>query len=439
MSYEGIRDGERAEIAMPVGPLTVTWIAEHRDYLPPASPGEACAFTDIQVQGPFASWRHTHRMQPEGPSCSTLRDEIVYALPASRLAQPLGGWLAEGELDRVFSYRHRVTRNDLAAHARAGLDPLTIAVTGGTGLIGRQLIAFLIGGGHRVVQLVRDRTTAPPPWYASHLRFAFWDIERGHVDTAALEGLDAVIHLAGESVFAPRWTPMKKRAILESRAKGTRLLAQALANLDQPPSVLLSSSATGIYGHRADRVMTESDEAGAGFLADVCKVWEAATDPASEAGIRTVHLRTGVVLDPRGGALGLMKRPFAAGLGGWLGRGNTYTPWIALDDVLYAMLFLLASDELAGPINLTAPQPLPFKDLAKRLGRVLGRPVLLRIPRLAATRLGGEAIENIALTSQRAVPRRLLDHGYSFAYPALDAALCHTLGKTLDVKALMQA
>ncbi|MEM8599175.1 MAG: TIGR01777 family oxidoreductase [Bacteroidota bacterium] len=424
---------------MPVGPLTVAWIAEHRDYQAPLSPEGEGTFTDVQVQGPFASWRHTHRMRPDGPAASTLSDEIIYTLPASRIAQPIGGWLADGELDRVFSYRHRVTRNDLVAHARAGLAPLTIAVTGGSGLIGRQLIAFLIGGGHRVVQLVRDRTASPPPWYASHLRYAFWDVERGHIDTAALEGVDAVVHLAGETVFAPRWTPMKKRAILESRAKGTRLLAQALADLNPTPSVFLSSSATGIYGHRADHVVTEDADAGTGFLADVCKVWEAATEPAEAAGIRTVHLRTGVVLDPRGGALGLMKRPFAAGLGGWLGRGDTYTPWIALDDVLYAMLYLLGADDVAGPVNLAAPQPLPFKTLAKRLGRVLGRPVLLRVPRLAATRLGGEAIENIALTSQRAVPRRLLDHGFTFAYPTVDAALCHTLGKTLDVKALMQA
>lgn len=424
---------------MPVGPLTMTWIAEHRDYHPVSSIDAAGAFTDIQVKGPFASWRHTHRMVPGGPAESTLRDEIVYDLPLSRVAQPLGGWLAEGELDRVFAFRHRVTRNDLAAHARAQLDPLTIAVTGGSGHIGSQLIPFLTAGGHRVVQLVRNARSVPPAWYGDNLRYARWDIDQGYVDRSALEGVDAVIHLAGEGVFAPRWSVQKRRAILESRAKGTRLLSQTLSELDQKPSVLLSSSASGLYGDRGDQLLTENDIAGSGFLADVCKVWEAATQPAEEAGIRTVHLRTGVVLDARGGALGLMKTPFAAGLGGWIGRGDTYTPWIALDDVLYAMLHLLGATPLAGPVNFSAPQPLPFKQFAKRLGRVLGRPVLLRVPRVAASSLGGEAIENIALTSQRMIPHRLLESGFEFTFPTIDAAFCHTLGKTIDVKALMRA
>ncbi|MEM9999077.1 MAG: TIGR01777 family oxidoreductase, partial [Bacteroidota bacterium] len=359
--FEGIRDGQRAVIDMPLGPgpLTLTWIAEHRDYRPSTAPDEPGSFTDVQIEGPFASWRHTHRMLPEEAEASTLRDEIVYELPASRVTQPLGGWLAKGELDRVFAYRHRVTRHDLARHAAAGLAPMTIAVTGGSGMIGTQLIPFLTSGGHRIVQLVRDPDATPPAWYGDRLRYAQWNVAEERIDAASLEGVDAVIHLAGENVFAPRWTAQKKRRILESRAQGTRLLARTLASLDRKPRVLLSSSASGIYGHRADRVLTEDDAPGTGFLADVCKVWEAATEPAEAAGIRTVHLRTGVVLDPRGGALSLMKTPFAAGLGGWIGRGDTYTPWIALDDVLYAMLYALASDDLSGPVNLSAPQPVP--------------------------------------------------------------------------------
>ncbi|MDX1531670.1 MAG: TIGR01777 family oxidoreductase, partial [Rhodothermales bacterium] len=329
--FEGIRDGQRAVIKLGPAPFQLTWIAEHQDY------EAGRQFRDVQVKGPFAAWTHTHRMLPaDTPGRSVLEDHVEYQLPLAPASEWLGGWKARREFERLFAYRHRVTRTDLAYHAAAGFRSRRIAITGSTGLLGSALAAFLTTGGHAVVRLVRSREAARRLNRSEQERASYWDPDGGAIDPAALEGVDAVVHLAGEPVYALRWSAEKKRRILQSRARGTRLLAEALARLERPPSVLLSASASGFYGSRGDSVLTEASQPGDGFLADVCRAWEDATGPAEAAGIRVCHLRIGVVLSPAGGFLKLALPAFRLGLGGTLGSGRQWVPWIALDDVLYA-------------------------------------------------------------------------------------------------------
>ena len=422
--FEGIRDGQRAVIKLGPKPAALAWIAEHRDYI------EGRQFRDIQVKGPFARWEHTHRTIPEDDTTSVLEDDVAYRLPFAPLSQPLGGKLAERQFERMFAYRHRVTREDLSRHHAAALPSLRIAITGSTGLLGEALVAFLTTGGHNVVRLVRTRDVVARYADRADERAAYWDPDQGEIDAAALEGVDAVLHLAGESVFGLRWSPAKKRRILESRMRGTRLLSETLAALEHPPPVFLSASASGYYGDHGASIVTESTPSGDGFLAEVCREWEAATSAAEAAGIRTAILRIGVVLTPAGGALGLALPAFLAGLGGTVGNGNTYFPWIALDDVLYAVLHLLSDSSLSGPFNLSAPEPVTQQAFAKTLGRVVRRPTPWRIPSSLVRRVAGEAGEEMMLKSTRMQPEALLSSGFRFAYPELESALRHLLGRS---------
>lgn len=254
-----------------------------------------------------------------------------------------------------------------------------------------------------------------------------WDPSAGDVEPAALEGLDAVVHLAGETV-AGRWTDDKKERILRSRVDGTRTLSEALAGLERPPRVLVTASAIGYYGDRGDEQLTEESSSGDGFLAEVVREWEAASRPAEEAGIRVVRLRFGIVLSPAGGALETMLTPFRLGVAGKLGSGRQWMSWISIDDVVGAIRHALVADELAGVANTVAPNPVTNAEFTKTLGRVLGRPTLLPVPG-AALRLALGEFSQEALSSTRVVPRRLLESGYEFRHPDLEQALRHVLGR----------
>jgi hypothetical protein len=413
--FEGIREGDRAVLRIGPGPLALRWVAEHHDVV------DGRQFCDRQVQGPFAHWDHTHRLEPTDDGCR-LVDRIEYELPGGAVGNLLGPWL-EPELERQFAYRHRVTRRDLSLHERynSDRDRLTVAVSGTSGLVGSQLVPFLTTGGHAVKRLVRSGPTGPDE--------VLWNHRRGQIEAEKLEGIDAVIHLAGESVFG-LWTEAKKRRIYDSRADGTRLLAEALAGLDDPPDVFVSASAVGYYGdHGTDVVTEESEPRQEGFLTSVCRAWEAATAPASGAGIRTVQARIGVVLSPAGGALQIQAPIFWLGLGGQVGGPDQYVPWIAIDDVIGGLYHALRSDDLAGPVNLTAPQPAPMADYAGALADTLNRPARLQLPPALVRGLGGEAAAEMVLKSARVVPRRLEESGYDFGYPSLDAAFRHVLGR----------
>ena len=290
-------------------------------------------------------------------------------------------------------------------------------ITGASGLIGSELAPLLRKQGHDVVSLTRSAARRPGEHH--------WDPARGDVDPAALEGIGAVVHLAGESV-AGRWSDEKKRRILDSRVQGTRLVSEAIAALDRPPAVLVCASGIGVYGDRGDDTVTEDDAAGDSFLADVVRAWEAAADPARAAGIRVVHTRFGVVQSARGGALKTQLPLFKLGLGGPIGGGRQYVSWVALDDVVGAIAYALSRDELAGPVNVTAPNPVTQAEYARTLGRVVRRPAVLPAPGFAVRAILGEFAGEV-LDGQRVLPRRLTDSGYAFRYPQLEQALRHAL------------
>lgn len=302
---------------------------------------------------------------------------------------------------------------------------MNVLVSGGTGYIGSALGRWLTAAGHDVSVLTR-RAPAPP---APARRVFQWDPRAGRMEASALEGRDAVVHLAGENLAEGRWSEARKRRIAESRVGATRFLAESIAGVEVPPRVLVSASAVGYYGHRGEELLTEESAAGGGFLADLCGEWETATAPAARRGVRVVIARIGVVLGPGGGALAKMLLPFRLGLGGPLGGGRQWMSWIALDDLIAAVAFAIAHEDFSGPVNAVAPEPVRSRDLARVLGNVLGRPAIVSAPAWALKLLFGEMAEEALLSSARAAPTKLLAAGYTFRYPRLAEALRHALGR----------
>src|ERR1044072_8987141 len=297
---------------------------------------------------------------------------------------------------------------------------MKVIVTGSAGLVGRALVRSLLADGHEVTRLVRgdSQSFRAPGTAAVH-----WNPERGGIDAQSLEGHDAAVHLAGENVGEGRWDEEKKRRILESRVKGTSLLASALAGLSAKPKVLVSASATGFYGNRGAEILREESASGEGFLSEVCREWEKATLQASQADIRVVHLRIGVVLAGEGGALQKMLTPFKLGLGGKVGSGEQYMSWITLDDAVGVILFALENETLRGPVNVVAPHLVTNLEFTKTLGSVLSRPTIFFVPKFAARLAFGEVADALLLSSARVEPARLKEAGYSFQSPELGVAL----------------
>ena len=413
----GIEDGARATLRVYTGPVPLRWVVVHRDYV------QGRRFVDEQVEGPFSHWIHQHLFEPIGPAASRYTDRIEFAPPFGTVGAAAGMWLARPRVEPMLVYRHALLREDLAAHARfQSQGPLRIAITGATGLLGSALTPFLTTGGHRVTPVTRRGMPSDA------IR---WDPAAGAIDVSAFEGLDAIVHLAGENVGV-RWTDARKRRIRESRTAGTRLLAEALAELKQPPRVLVSASAMGIYGDRGDELLTEeatSSGPPSDFLVEVGREWEAATEPARAAGIRVVNLRFGIILTPAGGALGRMLLPFRAGAGGPLGSGKQWVSWISVDDAVGAVHHALFSGELSGPVNAVAPEPVTSRTFAATLGRVLHRPAIIPAPAAALRLLFGEMADTALLSSQRVSSARLAASGYSFRHPRLEPALRHVLGR----------
>ncbi|PYS46597.1 MAG: TIGR01777 family protein [Acidobacteria bacterium] len=299
---------------------------------------------------------------------------------------------------------------------------MNILVTGSTGLVGSALIPSLKSKGHQVVRLVRST----PKDSATEV---YWNPEKGTLDADDLEGIDAAVHLAGENLAEGRWTDEKKRRILESRVKGTRLLSETLGKLERKPEVLVSASAVGFYGNRGDEILTEQSASASDFLSEVCREWELATQPGAQAGVRVVNLRFGVILSNKGGALKKMLLPFKMGVGGKLGSGRQYMSWIAIDDAVGAIEFALENEHLRGPVNVVAPQPATNYEFTKALGGALSRPTIFPVPAFAARLVFGEMADATLLTSQRVEPARLKEAGFVFKYPELKDALRHVLGK----------
>lgn len=298
---------------------------------------------------------------------------------------------------------------------------MNVLVSGSRGLLGSELIPRLKANGHQVRRLVRSAKDAGPSDF-------IWDPMKGEIQ-GELKGIDAVIHLAGESIASGRWTDEKKKQIRDSRIKGTTFLSETIASLQPPPKVFICASAIGYYGDRGAEVLDEMSTAGTGFLADLCKDWENSTKAAKDAGIRVVNVRIGVSLSPKGGALGKMLLPFQLGAGGNVGNGRQYMSWISIDDVAQAMVFCLETDSLSGPVNLTAPEPVPNSEFTRALGAVLHRPTIFPMPDFAARLALGEMADELLLSSAQVLPKKLQEAGFQFQYPEIQGALQHVIKK----------
>ncbi|KAA1251323.1 TIGR01777 family protein [Mycobacterium simiae] len=406
-----LKDG-RATLALPGG---LRWVAAHQpdSYDPPRR------FVDVLGSDGLASlpaqvvvrWRHTHEFDDCGAGRTRVTDRVDTPVPG-----PL--------LRPMFVYRHRQLADDLAAHQVAAehrLKPTTVAVTGSSGLVGSALTAFLSTGGHRVVRLVRGtpRNSAERQW------------DPVDPNPGLLDGVEAVIHLAGASI-AGRFTARHREAIRDSRIGPTRRLAELFARTANGPRVLISASAIGFYGYdRGDQTLTEDSDRGDGFLADVVADWEQATGPASRAGARVVQVRTGIVQSPRGGTLQLMRPLFSAGLGGRLGDGRQWLSWIGIDDLVDVYHRALWDSALSGAVNAVAPQPVRNTDYTRVLAQVLRRPAVLPVPSLAPRLLlGKQGARELVCASQRVLPHRLNQAQHRFRQPDLDSALRHLLGRS---------
>lgn len=298
-----------------------------------------------------------------------------------------------------------------------------VLISGSSGLIGRALSDSLRSSGVQVMSLVRPGSGGPGP-----PRAVAWDPRSDQIDAAALEGFDAVVHLAGENVVSGRWTDDKKHRIVTSRVGGTQLLARALAATSARPRVLVAASAVGFYGDRGDEWLDEDSAQGTGFLADLCGRWEAAAGPAEDAGIRVVHLRFGIVLASSGGALDRMLTPFRLGLGGRFGTGRQFMSWITIQDAVRVLLRASEDEDLSGPVNAVAPAPVRNIAFTRSLGRVIRRPTLAAVPAAALRLVAGSKADEMILASQRARPARLATAGFEFLHPELETALHSVLG-----------
>lgn len=404
-----LENGARAILELGVGPVWTRWVASHER----VEPGRG--FVDVMVSGPFRSWRHEHIFEPRGDR-AVLVDRITYEPPAG----PFGELVVESKLARSFAYRHATTRLDAALLGALPVRPMTVGITGASGLIGAELASLLRVAGHSVRRFARGATTP------GHVR---WNPSTGEVGPEA-NGLDAVVHLAGEPIAGGRLDDAHRARVRASRVEATELLVRALGALPQPPKVLVCASAVGVYGNRGDEVLEDDAAVGTGFLAEVCRDWEAAARQGEASGMRVAMARIGVVLSPAGGALEKMLPAFQAGLGGRMGSGQQWMPVVAIDDVGAMLYRAVVSEGVRGSFNAVGPEPVRNAQLTKLLGQVLHRPTPFVVPKVALKALFGSGLADEALlSSQRAVPSRVFSWGHAFRHPTAEDALRHVLGR----------
>lgn len=408
----GIREGGRLEMVQYVGPVPLHWHVRHEDFIPDRQ------FCDVATRSPFRAWRHVHRVESRGETACEWIDEIECALWGGSLAQTLLAGRVRRELDRLFAYRHARLQADLERAAGGASGRMVLA--GSSGLVGSALAALLSTQGYDVVRLVRRAPRAPDE--------RFWDPRRSETLDAVLSGARAVVNLGGAGIADRRWSESRKDELRASRLVGTRALVQAMHRIADRPATFLSASAIGLYGTHPVGLVDEGAGAGRGFLAELTREWEQEAVAAESAGVRTVLLRTGIVLSPRGGALARLLPLFRCGLGGPIGDGTRGMSWISLEDEIAAIAHLLRRSDARGAYNLVAPHPVSSADFARALGRTLGRPAFLPVPVAALRAVFGVMAEETLLASQWVRPTRLLESGFSFQHPTLPEALRDLLG-----------
>lgn len=413
--HGGIEAGGEVVLRMHAGLFSYRYKARHTANIP------GKMFRDVQEKGPFSSWSHSHYLSNIDHG-AVLKDHVAYSLPGHRFLPQFIKNYVHKSLQQLFDHRQKVLAEDIQLHRRCSTPPLRILVSGASGVIGRDLLPLLTTGGHQVFTLVRRR---PDPAQGE----IYWDPAGGILDERDLPEIDGVIHLAGEYIGLSKWKEEKKRRVLDSRVKGTTLLAETLAARKRPPKVFLCASAVGYYGDGRDRVIDETDPPGDDFIAAVCKLWEQGTEPARNAGIRTVFMRLGIGLTPRGGALQRILAASPLGFMRRFGTGRQYISWISRDDMVGAMLHALSCSSLQGPLNIVAPQPVTNAEFMQTLARICGRPLLFPLPGWFLKMIYGQMASEILLSGCRVSSQKLHDSGFEFRHPTLEMALKSLLGK----------
>ncbi len=410
-----IAPGGRVILKMHNGPVPFTFHALHVEDVP------GKMFCDIQEKGPFASWKHSHFFS-DSPTGSTLNDYVEYRLPLQNILPGMFRSYVHKNLAQVFFHREKLLLEDIKLHMRCSTKPLRILISGASGVLGRELIPLLTTGGHEVFRLVRR---APEP----DSNEIFWNPDEGILEVSKIPEIDGIIHLAGEYIGLSRWAEQRKQRVLDSRIKGTRLLARTAAKMSPRPSVFLSASAVGFYGNNPKLNISEDEPCGSDFISGVCRVWEEAAEPAREAGIRTVFLRLGVGLTPRGGALKKILSASRLGFVRRFGPGNQYISWISSDDMVSAMLHCFTCEELEGPVNIAAPNPVTNEEFMKTLARLTSRPLLFPVSEKLLHIVYGQMASEILLSGCHVSTSKLEKSGFVFRHPKLEFALYRLLGK----------
>ena len=431
----GIDGGEVHIKLPPIGgiiPVPLIWVAKHHSYK------KNVQFMEDQESGPFVgplpfwngSWHHRHLFEKNGKNGSILKDEIYYDFPMDPFGSIFGSAYTKNRIKQMFAYRKNITKNDLYEQAKYKGKPMDIAITGGSGLIGSQLIPFLTTAGHEVENIVRGR---PKKGELS------WDIDENVISN--LEGKDAVVHLAGEPINKPLggkipipWTKWKRKQILESRVKGTKLIAEHVASLNKKPKVLVCASAIGYYGDNDENLLSEDAEKGTDFFSHVVSEWEAAAKPAIDAGIRVVFLRLAPVMSPQGGALQVLSLPAMLGSSPPVAGGKQWWSWVSVDDAVGSIYHSIITDSLSGPVNVASPNPVRQKEWAATLANVfwgkLGKlTTLIPVPGFILKTFLGEFGDVLALSSIKVDSSKLIDSGYKFRFNDLEDCFRHLLGR----------
>jgi hypothetical protein len=393
--------GSLTKIRMYIGPLFRDWVSKHVLY------EEGKRFVDEAIKSPMLFWRHSHEFIQKQKE-AILTDHIEYALPWY-----VGSSYVEKNLQKLFAFRHRRLSSDLAIFHKYDMQKKKILLSGASGLVGAEFMAFLQALGHDVYCLKRGKTDM-------QRQIIGWNPEQdgNHID--AFEGFDAIVHLSGENIAKKRWSKAQKERIFQSRCRDTYHLATIVSRLSRPPKVLISASAVGIYGDRKEEVLAEDQTFGNDFLANVCIHWEKAVEPLKQKAIRLCQARFGYILTPQGGMLGEMLLPFRVGAGGIMGSGRQMIPWVALDDVIYALYHLMMTETLSGPINIVASHPVTQKEFAQTLAKVLMRPCFLRIPRFFLKVMLGERADALIFRSANVSNAKLLQSGYQPHFQTLE-------------------
>ena len=418
----GIKDGAVTTFRMSIGIVPQKWKAKHHSYI------EGEQFCDNMIKGPFARWNHTHKFLENGTDEMKIQDTIDWKLPFhffTRIGAPI---MVMPRVHQMFKHRSRRILADLKRQEMFKDAPRKrILISGSTGLIGTQLGAFLETDGHDVHRLLRPSTKLHAD--QDPAKVVKWNDHTGEILEGSLENFDVVIHLAGAGIGDKRWSKKRKKLIAESREIPGRNLSNALAELSSPPSLFMCAPAIGFYDNRGDEDLDETSSIGDGFLAKICKKWEDAMKPASDAGIRTIIMRNGIVTTASGGMLQQILLPAKLGGMGPIGGGRQWQSWISFDDLIYAMHYLMNHEDASGVINMTSPNPVTQKQYAKTLGKVLRRPAFAPVPGFVMKILFGELGKSLILDGQKVHPKRLLELGFEFEHETLESALRDTLGR----------